>query len=252
MANWKRIVAEVKTDAPTKRKRSECEVEAKEVNVNVKVKVKVKEEDDEKARDNNQKEEKDTGPGLKKQNSDASIDEGPRTVASDGIEIDSTGSTIRDKCIDMLYVALATDNHSEAELIKSRAIKTEATIYLDHGSSTSPAYKTKIRALYLNLKDRRNPSLREAVVCGDLPVARLCTMSVAVKSFTSLYVALTCTRKWHRKSKSRKMSLYRWTTFSRPRVQRRSRVKPTSSAAASARSESARTTRCKRGPPTNL
>jgi transcription elongation factor S-II len=34
-----------------------------------------------------------------------------------------------------------------------------------------------MRSLYLNLKDKGNPSLRESVVSGDLPATRFCQMS---------------------------------------------------------------------------
>ena len=41
-------------------------------------------------------------------------------------------------------------------------------------------YRNKMRRLFLNLKDKNNPQLRESIVSGDLPVAKFCTMSVQV------------------------------------------------------------------------
>ena len=38
-------------------------------------------------------------------------------------------------------------------------------------------YKSKIRTLFANLKDKNNPGLRETVVSGELGVARFCKMT---------------------------------------------------------------------------
>lgn len=45
------------------------------------------------------------------------------------------------------------------------------------GSSYSAGYKTRIRQLMVNLKDKANPWLRESVVSGKLAADRLATMS---------------------------------------------------------------------------
>lgn len=66
------------------------------------------------------------------------------------------------------------------ELLMKRSTAIEMTVYNTNGGTTSPAYRTKMRSLYLNLKGKENPSLREGVVSGDIPVARLCTMTSQV------------------------------------------------------------------------
>lgn len=42
---------------------------------------------------------------------------------------------------------------------------------------TGPAYRTKMRSLYMNLKDPKNPELRQRVVSGDVSADRLRQMS---------------------------------------------------------------------------
>lgn len=66
------------------------------------------------------------------------------------------------------------------ELLMKRSTAIEMTVYDTNGGTTSPAYRTKMRSLYLNLKGKENPSLREGVVSGDIPVAKLCTMTSQV------------------------------------------------------------------------
>ena len=61
----------------------------------------------------------------------------------------------------------------------SRAKAIEANVLNEFGGTTA-AYKSKIRSFFVNLKDKNNPSLRESVVSGDLPVAKFCKMSSAV------------------------------------------------------------------------
>lgn len=119
-----------------------------------------------------------------------------RTAKTDGVPLNMLGNAVRDKCMQMLYDALAFDSGAREFIIwvrlcgfttdddmaandqlSSRAAAIEDIVYDQHNRQTSPAYKSKIRSLYLNLKDKSNPGLRESVVSGDLPASRLCTMT---------------------------------------------------------------------------
>lgn len=75
-----------------------------------------------------------------------------------------------------VYLTFLTAN----ELLMKRSTAIEMTAYETNGGTTSPAYRTKMRSLYLNLKGKENPSLREGVVSGDIPVAKLCAMASQV------------------------------------------------------------------------
>jgi hypothetical protein len=85
-----------------------------------------------------------------------------------------------------------------------RAKGIEQTILKDNNGVTA-AYKAKIRSLFVNLKDKNNPTLRERVVSGDLPVERFCKMTSQVHfrltPFTSaIWIIManvfTLDRKW--------------------------------------------------------
>jgi transcription elongation factor S-II len=58
-----------------------------------------------------------------------------------------------------------------------RAEKIEIRLFEDFGG-VNEGYKNKVRSLILNLKNKRNPGLRESVVSGELSVKDLCTMSI--------------------------------------------------------------------------
>ncbi|KAK9766212.1 transcription elongation factor TFIIS [Basidiobolus ranarum] len=105
-------------------------------------------------------------------------DDKERTVATDRVTLKSTGNKVRDKCAEMIYAALATNSDADSEVISAKATNVEHKIFGDFETVDSK-YKAKMRSLYLNLKDRNNPSLRASVLTGEVSVERLCSMSTA-------------------------------------------------------------------------
>ncbi|KAF7328817.1 hypothetical protein MVEN_02510600 [Mycena venus] len=99
-----------------------------------------------------------------------------RTMKSDGVPLASTGDKTRDKCIELVYDAIASDSGSPAELLIAKAKAIEAAVYADIGGTGNP-YPTKMRSLFVNLKDKNNPTLREAVASGEIPVERFVKMT---------------------------------------------------------------------------
>jgi transcription elongation factor S-II len=122
-----------------------------------------------------------------------------RSAKIDGVK-GSLGDATRDKCMTLVYDALALDSgarqffstsfshrliyifHRPAiELIQKRAQGVENAVYNNLGGTTSD-YKAKIRSLFVNLKDKNNPALRESIVSGELSVEKFCKMTSAVWS----------------------------------------------------------------------
>ncbi|KAG5337663.1 hypothetical protein C0989_009104 [Termitomyces sp. Mn162] len=101
---------------------------------------------------------------------------GTRTSKTDGVK-GGTGDATRDKCIELVYDGLAMDSGAPAEQILSRAQSLEKSVYQKHNGSTGVEYKNRMRTLFVNLKDKNNPGLRESVVSGQLSVEKLSTMS---------------------------------------------------------------------------
>jgi len=98
-----------------------------------------------------------------------------RTAKSDNVK-GKTGDITRDKCMELIYDALAFDSGAPVEIIAKRAQVIESAAY-SHFDGTTAAYKAKIRSLFVNLKDKNNPSLREGVVSGEIPGEKLPTMT---------------------------------------------------------------------------
>ncbi|KAI1317527.1 RNA polymerase II elongation factor [Mortierella claussenii] len=99
-----------------------------------------------------------------------------RTIRTDGVRIKTTGNDVRDKCIEMLYQALGTSSNAEAERLLKKSTNIEATVFmkLSPDGTPSQAYKAKIRSFFMNLRDKSNPKLREAVVDGGVAVEDFC------------------------------------------------------------------------------
>ncbi|KAG7085565.1 hypothetical protein E1B28_003121 [Marasmius oreades] len=101
-----------------------------------------------------------------------------RTHTTDGVNINFTGDKTRDKCAELIYDALASDSSSPSDLILQRAKAVEVAVFNTHGGGSAD-YRAKIRMLFVNLKDKSNPGLREDVVSGEIAADKLATMSSA-------------------------------------------------------------------------
>lgn len=101
---------------------------------------------------------------------------GARTAKGDGVSTSITGDKTRDKCIEMLYDALALESGFPSDLILQRARTVEETVCKDC-KGTAATYKSKIRTLFVNLKDKNNPGLRRSVTAGDIPAQTFARMS---------------------------------------------------------------------------
>ena len=65
------------------------------------------------------------------------------------------------------------------DLIAQRAVAIEKAVAEELGSN-SGGYKAKIRSLFVNLKDKNNPSLREGVTSGDISAIKFAKMTSEV------------------------------------------------------------------------
>ena len=81
----------------------------------------------------------------------------------------------------MASYILIYKNFLANDLILSRAKAIEAIVFNDFDLDNR--YRDKMRSLYLNIKDKNNPGLRESIVSGELSPAKLTKMTSQVRSF---------------------------------------------------------------------
>ncbi|KAK9448774.1 transcription factor S-II, central domain-containing protein [Limtongia smithiae] len=100
----------------------------------------------------------------------------PRDVKTDNVRTDFYGDKVRNSCVTVTYNALASDSDAHSETILQCSKEIELVVFRNE-KGTSPSYRTKMRSLYLNLKDAKNPNLRSRVVAGEISAERLYRMS---------------------------------------------------------------------------
>ncbi|EMR11417.1 transcription elongation factor S-II [Pneumocystis murina B123] len=100
-----------------------------------------------------------------------------RNTVSNCIKTDITGDKVRDNCISLIYNALVCDSDDLNAEILSKAKAIDEFVFNFYSHKTDDSYRQKMRSLLLNLKDKKNPSLRENVINGELSIPRLCTMT---------------------------------------------------------------------------
>lgn len=81
---------------------------------------------------------------------------------------------------------------SDIKEILQRSKEVEAQVHISTSSNTAN-YTKKMRSLYLNLKDKHNPRLREMVISGTLLAERLVKMTPQVNFiFKRFFFILLC------------------------------------------------------------
>ncbi|WWC91023.1 transcription elongation factor S-II [Kwoniella dendrophila CBS 6074] len=108
----------------------------------------------------------------------------PRTSKSDGVDkslkadnSDGASDPVRDKCVVMIYDALACDSTAQNKILIERAMGIEKYAHKSTNYSTGNDYRGKMRSLFLNLKDKGNPALRNEIVLGYISTEKVANMS---------------------------------------------------------------------------
>lgn len=86
----------------------------------------------------------------------------------------------------LLFFYLFLTSCIAGSLLLQRATTVENSVYESQGGTTAE-YKSKIRSLYVNLKDKNNPSLREGVISGEIPADKLHTLSAEVRPRAGIF-----------------------------------------------------------------
>ncbi|XP_050432321.1 transcription elongation factor S-II [Adelges cooleyi] len=89
----------------------------------------------------------------------------------------STTDAVRLKCRELLVSALRTeDENSGCASVEELADELEDAIFLEF-KNTDARYKNRVRSRYSNLKDAKNPQLRNNFIVGAITAAQLAKMT---------------------------------------------------------------------------
>ncbi|GFF54546.1 transcription elongation factor S-II [Aspergillus lentulus] len=100
-----------------------------------------------------------------------------RTWKADGVDINQTSNKIRDSCIGLMYDGLCLNSTESPRAVLSKACAVEAAAFSALGPETKEQYRTKIRSLYQNLKNKSNPTLRVRVLSNEVTPEQFVKMS---------------------------------------------------------------------------
>lgn len=99
-----------------------------------------------------------------------------RRSDTDGADTRRTGSAVRDSCIGLIYNGLAFRSTESVEDVMARAIEVEKAAFTVYKGETQD-YKTKIRSLFQNLKNKTNRELGRKVMSGEVAADRFVVMT---------------------------------------------------------------------------
>ena len=100
-----------------------------------------------------------------------------REWKKDKVDVNRTGQATRDGCIGLLYNGLCYMSEKASSEILLKAVAIEAAGFTRLGPETNPGYSSKMRSLFINLKNKSNPQLRERVLSGEITPDKLVMMS---------------------------------------------------------------------------
>ncbi|EEQ34723.1 transcription elongation factor TFIIS [Microsporum canis] len=100
-----------------------------------------------------------------------------RSWKTDQVNTAVTGVKARDSCIGLMYDGLCLGSTETPRAVLQKATEVEAAAFNTYGPETKESYRTKIRSLYQNLKQKSNLSLRTRVLTGEVTPDRFVSMT---------------------------------------------------------------------------
>ena len=113
--------------------------------------------------------------GVKSNKPDVPLDQ--RDFKKDKVNISKTNQSTRDNCIGLIYNGLCHKQPDPSSDILSVAVAVESAGFSVLGPESNAGYTTKMRSLYMNLKNKSNPKLRRRVLDGEITPEQLVKMS---------------------------------------------------------------------------
>lgn len=100
-----------------------------------------------------------------------------RSWKADGADVNQTSNKTRDSCIGLMYDGLCLNTTETPQLVLTVAASVEGAAFSAFGPESKAEYKTKIRSLYQNLKNKSNPMLRVRVLNNEVVPEQFVRMS---------------------------------------------------------------------------
>jgi len=116
-------------------------------------------------------------PAPQPEKSTLTVPPNQRDYKKDKVDIKRTNQSTRDNCIGLIYNGLAHTSTVPPSQVLSHAVAVEAAAFSIYGPESNESYKSKVRSLFQNLKNKSNPSLRVRVMSGEIPPEKFVVMT---------------------------------------------------------------------------
>lgn len=102
---------------------------------------------------------------------------GPRNPKIDGVNTLLYEDSTRNASVSALYTALAIERDDSGEAIVDVARNIELAVYRHENAAVNDAYRNKLRTLTMNLRNKKNPDLRDRLLSGQISPAKFIVMT---------------------------------------------------------------------------
>ncbi|EDK36938.2 conserved hypothetical protein [Meyerozyma guilliermondii ATCC 6260] len=103
--------------------------------------------------------------------------QGPRNPKVDGVNTLLYEDSTRNASVSALYTALAIERDDPSEKILDVARNIELGVFKQEYSAVNDAYRNKLRTLTMNLRNKKNPDLRDRLLTGQIAPSKFITMN---------------------------------------------------------------------------
>lgn len=93
---------------------------------------------------------------------------GPRNPKTDGVNTTIYDNATRNASVSALYTALAIERDDDSKVILQVATKIETEVYKAEYSAVTDSYRNKLRTFTMNLRNKKNPELRDRLLTGAI------------------------------------------------------------------------------------
>lgn len=102
---------------------------------------------------------------------------GPRNPKIDGVNTTLYDNTTRNASVSALYTALAIERDDAAQHILAVARDIENEVFKAEYAAVNDAYRNKLRTFTMNLRNKKNPELRDRLLSGAISPAKFINMT---------------------------------------------------------------------------
>ncbi|KAK6874301.1 Transcription elongation factor S-II [Candida tropicalis] len=102
---------------------------------------------------------------------------GPRNPRTDGVNTQIYENDVRNASIGALYTSLAVDREDSSQHILKIATEIESEVFKSQYSRVDDTYRNKLRSFTMNLRNKKNPELRERILTKQITAAAFIKMT---------------------------------------------------------------------------